>query len=171
LKSITGTSRASRTSSSVKSSTFTSADFGRFRRRRSRLAGAARAERLAACFFAAASAAVGASTRRQPSPCGSSSPLKRLRPLNGSFRPISTCCPAKRAKSAAVWSGRSSPGRGNLEPLVGDAVDLEHVLELPRHLLAVVDLDEALGLAGAGAGWSIVTRKSPPGPRSTSTRS
>ena len=36
------------------------------------------------------------------------------------------------------------PGRGHLEPLVGQALDLEHVLQLARDALAVVDGDEAL---------------------------
>ena len=36
-------------------------------------------------------------------------------------------------------------GRRHLEPLVGQPFDLEHVLQLARHALAVIDGDEALG--------------------------
>ena len=106
LKSITGTSRASRTSSREKSSTFASSASARFG-----AAAAARAcaERLAACFLAAA-CGVGASTRRQPSPCQQLA-AEALAALERQLQRQLDLLAGEAARSRRrFFSGRSSPG-------------------------------------------------------------
>ena len=86
---------------------------GGFGRRGAVPAAAARAcaERLAACFLRRGDRG-GRREQRGASRVSAaiSSPRKRLRPLNGTFSVTSTCSPRKRRKSAAFFSGRSSPG-------------------------------------------------------------
>jgi hypothetical protein len=62
-------------------------------------------------------------------------------------------------------------GRRDLEPLVGDALDLEDVLQLAVTRSQSSTVIERSGAPAGCAGWSIVTRSSPPAARSTSTRS
>ena len=115
------------------------------------------------CFFAAASAR--SAQQRQPL-------LRELAcaPWNGSFRVISICVAGEALEIGRASQRPVETRRGHLEPLVGDAVDLEHMLQLARDLLAVVDGDE-LAAAASAAGLVDGHAQQPPSLRSASTRS